>query len=541
MARYIRKGKYYGKTIEDVLQKDPNYLLWALDKNIHDIVGQLSQSEIKYLKDYEANKQSSFKGDDKTQLQVTCKASVDTKTNEPVSVFTIYGMDANEINAIKNALDKNPQKHTLNAIGKNNALLIRILTNDLDNWYQTGLKTIQSILIKSGNYDNDEVMHLEDEIYAKSGNAVSKDTKMKEYKDSKVKAIEIWKDYVSRLNDPEVRKIIEMYSVLPTHKEYGHLLSAKNAMLIRSVNTDATFILPISGWRALNRGVKKGAKRYVIYIPKGSEQEKQEVKSVIKKMGWGNIPYDELPEQVKRKVDIETNGMSAKLFMPVYEYDYSDTYLFKGQEDIFNNTIGLRNNLTGELNAHAKADAAKSSNMTPDELMVKRTKAANNYMMEVCQEKGIKYNQNPNPSINLVNMLEAKYKKDAMKMDILRDTNINKFAENATHITLLMGKLAYDTLNMFSHGYEYTNKEVGEMINFVGRTISDINANIKMNESRFKLNENNFVNSFMKAFKNIGCTIKNENDNFEENKQFNESRLDEIIKESIHNTLKKKH
>lgn len=536
MARYIKRGKYYGKTIEDILQKDPSYLIWALDKNIHDIVGQLSKSEIKYLKDYEANKQSSFKGDDKTQLQVTCKASVDAKTNEPVSVFTIYGMNADEISSIKNLLDKNPQKHTLNAIAKNNALLIRILSNDLDEWYKTGLKTIQSILIKSGNYDNDEVMHLEDEIYAKSGNAISSDTKRNEYKDNKMKAIEIWKDYINRLSDPEVRKIIEMYSVLPTHKEYGHLLSAKNAMLIRSVNSDATFILPIKGWRDLNRGVKRGAKRYVVYIPNGSKQEKEEVKAVIKKIGWGNIPYDELPKQVKRKVDIETNGMSAKIFIPVYEYDYADTYLFKGQEDIFNNTIGLKNNLTGELNAHAKLDAAKLSNITPDELMIKRTESANKYMMEVCQEKGIKYKPNPNPSLNLVNMLEAKYKKDAMKLDILRDTNINKFAENATHITLLMGKFAYDALSMFSHGYEYTNKEVGEMINFVGRTISDINASIKMNESRFKLNENNFINSFMRAFKNIGCTIKDKKNN-----RFNESRLDAIIKESINNALKKKH
>lgn len=513
MARYINIGKYKGQTIEDLLTKDPKYLLWALENNVNGVANKLTKAEIDTLKQSTVNSTPAHKNDGKTQIEITCKGTVNPTNNENVLTFTFYGIDKTTAFEIRNALDKNLAKFSLGAIVKGDALLVRVKADDLDKWLDTGMKTLQSFLIKSGKYDNDEVLHLTDEAYARSGNGATRGDKISKYREVKNSAIEYWQKYLETLNDPETIKIIEAYSSLPlTDKVYGHTLSRKNAMLIRSVNNDATFILPLKEWRKLNRGVKRGAKQYVIYIPTGTPEQIADVKDVIKNLGWGNMPYDDLPTQVQKEVDIKTNGLANNLFKPVYEYDISDTYLFPGQPDIFSQTLGLKNNLTGELNDLAKSEVMANSENAPkpDEIMKRRTIEANNLLIRDCEEKKIQYTPSNNPSINLINALEARYKKSAMDLDILRDTNINMFAENATHITLLIGKIAYDALGRFTHGYKYTRKEVGEMINAVGSVLSMIDDNRKLNESYdFRLNKE-FVSKFMKAFYEIGCSIKDE-------------------------------
>ena len=542
MARYINFGKFKGQTIEDLIQKEPKYLLWALENNVAGIANKLTKQEIDLLKQNVAtNSKPSHQNDGKTQIEITCKGGVNPVTNENLLTFTFYGIEKDDAFNIRAGLDKNPSKFTLASIVKGDTLMVRIKADDLDKWLDTGLKTLQSYLLKTGKYNNDEVMHLTDEAYARSGNGATRGDKVKKYRDAKNSAVEYWQKYIETLNDPETVKIIEAYSSLPlTDKIYGHTLSRKNAMLIRSVDSNASFILPLSGWRQLNRGVKRGAKQYVIYIATGSAEQIADVKEVIKKIGWGNMPYDELPPQVQKEVDIKTNGMASTLFKPIYEYDISDTYLFPGQPDIFNQTLGLKNNLTGELNDLAKAEVLANSENAPklDELMVKRTAEANQKIIKYCQENQIPYTQSEKSSTNLVNALEATYKKSAMELDILRDTNINMFAENATHITLLIGKYAYDMLGRFTHGYKYSKKEVGEMINAVGKMLTILD-NQKLNESINYLLNKEFVNKFMKAFKEIGCTI------VDEKPQapivgLNSRDIRQMVAESVMKILKKK-
>lgn len=529
MKRYLTKGKYAGHTIEELKEKNPAYLLWAIQNKVQYVIHHLTTSEINKLKEGE---------DNVTRFKVTCiHKGTDSDTKNTKIQFKIYGINKSDCYAIINKLNSNKSLYTNTCQYLMNALVITIFKENFDKWCETGLSALQSILYNTNDYDVDDIEHLEDEIYAKFGNAFTSQDKVNDYKQNKQKAIDIWKDYLKRLDDPEVRKQIEMFSALPIgNKKYGHLLSTKNAMLIRATNQNASFILPISWWRKLNRGVKKGAKRYVIYIPVDgtNASDLKLISDVIEEMGWGKTPYDELPPQVRREVDIKTNNLSANAFRPVYEYDYSDTYLFKGAEDIFNNTVGLRNNLTGELNQLAKDDIAKTSNIKVDEIMANRTKKANDFMVEFCNKNNIKFNASDNISINLVNALKSKYSQDARDIDILRDVNIKQFSENATHITLLMGKYAYDALSLFTHGYEYTNKEVSEMINVVSSTISLINYNMQMNESKNMLNED-FVNDFMKVFKKIGCKIIPD-----KQKQYNESKIDTIINETIQNAVKKK-
>ena len=550
MARKINFGKFKGKTVEDLLKNNPKYLLWAIEqkeqgkaqKDLLSLVNSLTPSEIQQLKGSGSSASSTtHKNDGKTQIEVTCIK------NDKALQFSFYGLDKKDAFDIRGVLHNNPQKYVQFAVVKDDALKIRIAPDDLDNFLNTGMKTIQSILLKTNRYDSNEVMHLEDEAYARAGNGAERGDKVKSYKENKGKAIEVWQKYLETLNDPETTKIIEAYSVLPLEKVYGHQLSQKNAMLIRSVDSDATFILPLGEWRKLNRGVRRNAKRYVVYIMVGSDKDAKKLADVIQQLGWGKTPYDELPPQVQKEVDIKTNGKASNIFMPIYEYDIRDTYVFPGKPDLFNQTVGLKNNLTGELNALAKMDSMNSPNAPkPDEVMQKRTIAVNEKINKYCEEHKIKYLTSNNPSINLVNALEANYKKSAMELDILKDTNINMFAENATHITLLIGKFAYDALNRFTHGYKYTKKEVGEMINVVGNMLRYINydrldskdADNTINEA-ISINTNkNFIKQFMDAFFEIGCRIVD--DSQKPAIQQQSQNIDRIVAESIKKVLKKK-
>lgn len=510
MARYINFGKFKGQTIEDLLRKEPKYLLWALENNITGITSKLTKAEIDLLKNSAAaNSSPSHQNDGKTQIEITCKGAVNPANNKNILTFTFYGIEKDDAFNIRGSIDKKPEKYTLGSIVKGDALLVRIYADDLDKWLDTGMKTIQAILLKTNKYNTDEIMHLPDEAYARSGNGATRGDKVGKYREVKNNALEYWQKYLETLNDPATVKIIEDYSALPlTDKIYGHTLSKKNAMLIRSTNNEASFILPLSGWRQLNRGVKRGAKQYVVYIKTGSDAQIAAVNDVIKQLGWGNMSYDDLPPQVQKEVDIQTNGKASGAFKPIYEYDISDTYVFPGQPDIFTQTLGLKNNLTGELNDLAKAEVMASSENAPkpDEIMLKRTQEANQKFAKYCEEQNVQYTPSNNPSTNLINALEAYYKKSAMDLDILRDTNINMFAENATHITLLIGKFAYDGLSRFTHGFKYSKKEVGEMINVVGKTLMFLDSQSLNENMNFKLNKN-FIEEFMDAFFEIGCGI----------------------------------
>lgn len=549
MARKINFGPHKGKTVEDLLKSNPGFLSWALKQKedgkvkggpLLNLVNSLTPDEIKQLKGGDNGTQTTTqKSDGKTQIQISC-------VNDKGSmIFTFYGLDKKDAFDIRSVLHNNPQKYTQFSVVKDNTLKVKISTDDLDNFLNTGMKTIQSILLKSNRYDQNEIMHLEDEAYARAGNGDERGNKVKAYKDNKNKAIEVWQKYLGTLDDPETVKIIEAYSVLPLDKVYGHQLSQKNAMLIRSVNNDATFILPLGEWRKLNRGVKRNAQRYVIYIiPKGTaKSDINKVSDVIKSLGWGSSTYDELPPQVQKEVDIKTNNLASKIFIPVYEYDIADTYVFPGKPDLFNQTMGLKNNLTGELNALAKMDAMSNPDAPkPDEIMRKRTIEVNEKVNEICEKNKVKYLKSDNPAINIVNALEANYRKSAEKLDILKETNIKMFAENATHITLLIGKFAYEALNRFSHGYRYTKKEVGEMINAVGGVLREINIDrvddTSLNEAININTDKNFIKQFMDAFFEIGCRIVD--DSQKPAIQQQSQNIDRIVAESIKKVLKKK-
>ena len=170
MARYINFGKYKGQTIEDLLQKDPKYLSWAIENNVAGVASKLTQQEKDLLLKNASDSTPSHQNDGKTQIEITCKGGINPVNQQNILTFTFYGIEKDDAFTIRGMIDKNQEKFTLGSIVKGDALMVRILAADLDKWLDTGMKTIQSVLLKSGKYNKDEVMHLEDEAYARSGN-----------------------------------------------------------------------------------------------------------------------------------------------------------------------------------------------------------------------------------------------------------------------------------------------------------------------------------------------------------------------------------
>lgn len=472
---------------------------------------------------------------DKKDVRITTTNNPDNKSEININFCGVELGDcekiANNIKTQSNALSKNIKISKLKG-----CLTCVVDFSNVDKWISNDFEIIKSVLNNSGIYDEETLIHLDDEIYSRIGHGTPESQKYDDFEKMEKDAISVWKEYLKNLHDPEVVKLIEMYSAFEVDRIYGHRLSISNSMLIRSVNNNATFILPVNEWHKLNRGVKRGARRYVVWVPvkHANRRDKQIVASAIKELGWGEIPYGDLPPQVRRKVNIHTNGVAQTVFTPVYEYDIVDTYLYKGKEDLFNTTIGLKNNLTGQLNDKAIEDARERGGKIPqDEGVEERTIRANDIMIKYCKNTGVKYVPSDKPSTNLVNMLLAKYRKDAETLKILRDENKDNFAKNATHLTLIIGRFALDKLNIFSHSHDYDDMEVQQIINSVATVITYIENKTNGIKESVENNYNELRKKILDAFFDIGCTINGKG----RPKKLDENKLRCMVRECIANVF----
>ena len=499
------------------------------------LINSLSDEEKEKIRQNYRNLQVKERGGnitgDKKDVRITTTNNPDNKSEININFCGVELGDcekiANNIKTQSNALSKDIKISKLKG-----CLTCVVDFSNVDKWISNDFEIIKSVLNNSGIYDEETLIHLDDEIYSRIGHGTPESQKYNDFEKMEKDAISVWKEYLKNLHDPEVVKLIEMYSAFEVDRIYGHRLSISNSMLIRSVNNNATFILPVNEWHKLNRGVKRGAKRYVVWVPvnHANRKDKQIVANAIKELGWGEIPYGDLPPQVRRKVNIYTNGVAQTVFTPVYEYDIADTYLYKGREDLFNTTIGLKNNLTGQLNDKAIEDARERGGKIPqDEGVEERTIRANDIMIKYCKNTGVKYVPSHNPSTNLVNMLLAKYRKDAETLKILRDENKENFAKNATHLTLIIGRFALDKLNIFSHSHDYDDMEVQQIINSVATVITYIENKTNGIKESVENNYNELRKKILDAFFDIGCTINGKG----RPKKLDENKLRCMVRECI--------
>ena len=88
MARYINFGKYKGQTIEDLLQKDPKYLSWAIENNVAGVVSKLTQQEKDLLLKNASDSTPNHQNDGKTQIEISCKGGINPVNQQNILTFT---------------------------------------------------------------------------------------------------------------------------------------------------------------------------------------------------------------------------------------------------------------------------------------------------------------------------------------------------------------------------------------------------------------------------------------------------------------------
>lgn len=446
----------------------------------------------------------------------------DLKTKQPYKVINLYNIDEQSAqDIIARLTDPSKQRVTRTAwVDKKEPthVQIKVFDSEIDQWLDGGdLNAIQSVLFKSGKYDNNEVSHIEDEI-AIGFKSSNKELAQQVYNDANDNAMNMWQKYLSTINDPVTRAQLELYARVYGNVSYGHTLSINNASLIKSVDPDATFVLAPSKWREFGRGIKRNAKPLPLWVwVPNSDASNKDFEDAKNSNGWEGTNNQDLSLQVKNDLAMKANK-SGGFTLRKIGYDVRDTYLLSGaKEDPWTTQIGLLNNLSSQLNAAAQQDQAqRNMNKEPiegaDEMM-KRTEKACAWMENFCQTEGYKAVSNYQDASNkLADYLLEYCKVNATKRsNILKEANANVYAENATQIVLIITKLGLNALQRFHSKYEYDKKEATALMNVVFGIAKKLEENAVLDEGLFDWmrDKAQFVKLFLQALKQIGCRIIN--------------------------------
>ena len=468
------------------------------------------------------NAAQKYKNYEYGQIAVTVQPGkgLDLKTKQPYKLINLYNVDKDSAFAIIERLnDPTKQRTTRTAwVDKEEPthVLIKVFDSEIDQWLDGGdLNAIQSVLLKAG-YNADEVKHLEDEIatgfYSKNREKINQT-----HDEANANSMQMWQDYLSKINDPVTREQIELYSRVYGNVSYGHILSIKNATLIKSYDKQATFVLAPGQWKNLfGRGIKRNAKPLPMYVwvPNGKASA-QDIEDAKREAGWEETGTEDLSVQVKNDINMKANKTGGFTLRSV-GYDVRDTYLLSGaKEDKWSTEIGLLNNLSGELNAAAIQDRQKRNvgTVEPDMVMEKRTEKAASWMEQFCQQNGYDISTNYQDASNkladyLLNYCSVNATK---KANILSEGNIKTYAENATKATLIITKLAWSSLQRFNRTYTYDKKEASALMTIVFGIAKKLEENSVINEGVLDWIRNKaaFVKLFISTLKQMGCRIVN--------------------------------
>lgn len=425
-----------------------------------------------------------------------------------------------------------PEKHIQKAWGKGNQLVVIVNKNEISQFMQSGMKSIVNALIVSRNYDVNKIEHLIDVVDFQL-NQMSDAEKEQLYKDSEVSVADLWTMYLNKMNDPEIVKVLRLYSKIYGTSVYGHALSLKNVMTIRAMGakygTTPTFVLGRSTWIKYGRDVKAGAKPYPLwmFVPTSKLDPKKVAdarKTVQADMGQSG-DYADLGVTVQNKIDIEVNKIltqsANKVPIKYMGYDIADTYLINPSENPLEKKPNIKGNVVYELNALAQEvenqkNASKNGEIAPDEQtrMTNRTEVAANAMEQFCADHNIRVTGNiDTPDDKLLNTLLSYYRTVVTpKANVLKPENVEQYSRDAAQLTLIMTDTGLNLLNRFRHSLEYTQKEAVALAPIIRTAVYTIGSKVsQINEGM----EDNFMTMYKNALKKLGIKIVKDNTNIE--------------------------
>lgn len=431
-----------------------------------------------------------------------------------ISLFNIHPNDVRQLCATL-ANSNNTEHADIAATRQNHGkdgITFIVYFDKIENWKNTELPYIVDFLAskktKSGKpvYGNEEQMQnlktmLETRIYSQRDLDA-------DFNQSEKNNLERFAEYLSSEDDETINAIIDIYSRynilnsickdLKLPESYGHVLSWKNAKAIIGSNRNLTFILPEKTWRRdFGRVLKPNARPVFVSIPnnrnwKGKWKNPTPIEhtfidprdgkpKTVKLQSTEDIlntfydgkNYDELSKQQQYRVNTLANHLNVKDTFRIPEYDISDTVWDPNLNpvDVFNETIGLENNLKGIPNDKAREELKqhelkqKETNSVEDEgpsvedkdvevaLMLQRTEYALKNVSLYAKKHGIHVNDGSgNDSLSLINtLLNIAKKHIPQEIGITKDNFVKELAENAVYFVCRLERVALDYINSFRH------------------------------------------------------------------------------------------
>ena len=381
-------------------------------------------------------------------------------------------------------------------------------------------------------------------------NIVSKE----EMQDTKKSTDEMWIEFMNRIEEPEMKELIN--SIAPYYmgdSTYGWKLAFEQALRVKKYKPDATFVKTSGQWqRDYNRDVVDNATRIIILVP--YDRQVRSNKDTMDSLGYDTnaTRYKDLSRQQKDVVDISSRSGEGKKYQYIAVYDISDTVLRNGEEDVFNDTIGLKNNLTGELNQHAINDKmSKGFGSVEDINKIYHNEVGNIQTLTIALAQGI---QKTYPDIrtlmpqNTTNesayysafetmVLNLADRLIEDKAKIVRQENREKGMQATLVAVLALCRLNAKKVALNLQTQNFQPKYYYELREVINNIINLINKNMPRQENRLMIQEEiPYINSMEELFDILDVN----EENFESEEVYeSKNRQKSLIKENFYNVLKK--
>ena len=404
----------------------------------------------------------------------------------------------------------------------------------VNEFIDTGLKSIISGFVASKKYNNDAILRLEDVVAHKLEVTDTLSDKFKNMASAEQSVYDLWQRYLNNINNPVTKEALALYSKIYSNSVYGHALSLANVLRIRAINPNATFVLSESTWNQWGFGIKRGATKYPMWRPANEKDATQkDIDEAMKNLGHELEKFGDLGVAVQDAIRIEATRLAnkgrPKIFIPYYGYDIADTYRFDPKSDdplvtkpnAKSNVVYQLNALAQELEDKKRAENGDVNKALEDETN-KKYEIAINVANTLCANKGITVDTITNSSTNqeskLISLLSRYYayvinepvqtKKGQNLINVLRPENINKYIQDAIQLTLLMCNIPFNQ-NNFQHSIQYTQNEAATLGKIIKTATEQILKSLSMNEGIF--DGGWFGNAFKNALRKLGIKVVREN------------------------------
>lgn len=342
------------------------------------------------------------------------------------------------------AINSAVPKHIMNAaLGTGNERVIIRVNIDMKNEIPNVTAKLEDAIKQLGEYTDASVETVCNQIF----DAVDSVATSTDVENAQNKSIENWKDMLEKLEDPEVRKRLLKYQTTNDYaRAYGHILSPGNVQDVLDQFPTASFVAERSTWlKIFNRTVQPNAQRIVVTKPVQGQPSMADLDAAAKMAGYASFRDAKQQTNNATQVMSEINNLAKKKttnFIKTVMYDVSQTVPPSDpSKDVWTNTIGLSDNITGLLNTHAQSFddqiTGGTAKATKDANQAEITKAQQakwqnrRYaLMAVCKRKNIDVSSLKSLSDQeFIAQATYLYTQSLMpSYGIIRQENINKIA-----------------------------------------------------------------------------------------------------------------